>query len=380
MQKLYIIILFFLSIQLSASTVATVSALKGSAEIQRITEIFPVKLGSKLENKDKISTSGNSKMQIIFLDETILSIGKNSNFSIEEYLFEDTKEPVAKFGMIEGAMRVITGSIGKIAPHKFSVQTRTATIGIRGTNFTVIVSRDGSLKVYCTYGAISVTYNSKVHIIQQSYFIHISPSGEIKLDSFNSSTLKKMKKEHFGVDKLKEKDATKSDNDSRVYEESNERLDVKFTDDEVTLQDLIDIIPEYIAKESYSETDGSVIAEYSMEYAEYRGIYDTSFSNGTLNNSGDAVMTVDFGNDTSLLRLGSFSDPSPQASFTFDDVNKNHIEGTQVGANGTASGDFYTTTGNAITGSFDFAETSQTGLNDVTAQGTYDVSTSLELH
>lgn len=386
MKKLYIIILLLLVSNLSANVVATVSALKGSADIKRIAEIFPAQLGNKLENKDNIFTKGNSKMQIIFLDETILTIGKNSNFSIEEYLFEENQEPAAKFNMVEGAMRVITGGIGKIAPHKFSVKTRTATIGIRGTNFTIIVRRDGTLLVYCTYGAISVTYNSKQNIVKQSYFIHISPNGDMEDKSFNSNELQIMRDKHFGLSKFPDGDSTKKDinskesTSSKDFEESNERLDVKFKDDEVVLQDLIDTTPDYIVKDTYSETDASVIAGYSMQEAKYRGVFNTSFSNGSLYSSGDAAMTVNFGNDTAWLGLGNFDDPTEQVRYNFTDVNTNNISGTQVGNTGTANGAFYTTTGNGIAGSFEFVETTNAGTNEVTAQGVYDVATAQKLY
>jgi len=37
--------------------------------------------------------------------------------------------------LITGAFRAITGSIGKLQKSKFEVETRVATIGIRGTDF-----------------------------------------------------------------------------------------------------------------------------------------------------------------------------------------------------------------------------------------------------
>lgn len=384
MKNIHIIILLVLlsNIQLFANIVATVTALKGSATIQRETKDLEAKIGSKLENKDSVITTGNSKMQIIFKDETILTIGKNSHFSIEEYLYEQDKEPIAKFSVLKGAMRVITGGIGKIAPHKFSVKTRTATIGIRGTNFTVIVRQDGSFIVYCTYGAISVVYDSNQHIVKQSYFIEVSSSGEVKLDSFNSDKLKAMKEKYFPKEKQTDEDSTKGneDNDNKAYEESNQRLDVKFKDNEVTLQDLIDTTPDYIVKENYSETDTSIIANYSMEEANYRGSYNTEFSNGTLYESGDAAMTINFGDDTAWLGLGSFQDPNEQARYDFPNINSNQVTGIQVENIGSAIGNFYTSTGNAVNGSFKFGETTSDGVNEITAQGTYDLSTSQVLH
>ena len=47
-------------------------------------------------------------------------------------------------------------------------------------------------------------------------------------------------------------------------------------DDNGILEDLIDTTPDYIVAESYSQTDGSVIAGYSMQEAKYRGTYNFS--------------------------------------------------------------------------------------------------------
>lgn len=370
--KQFYIILLILSMELFAQNVATVTALKGSATIQRLDDNIQAKIGTKVENKDHILTKSKAKMQIIFKDDTIITIGRNSSFSIEEYLFDDSQKSVAKFNIVAGAMRVITGQIGKVAPHKFKVKTKSATLGIRGTNFTIIVLKDGSFISYCTYGAISVSFNSKEHIIQQGYYINISPTFEIKIKSFDAIRLKDINKKYFATNNKKDSSNVKKKYQS--YKESNEGLDVKFRVHFDILQNLIDSTSDYITEDSYSITDKSIIAEYSMQEAQYRGIYTTSSSTGTLNSSGDAAMTIDFGADTAWLGLGNFIDPKEQASYNFTNVNTNHITGTQTGSNGSATGDFYTKTGNSINGSFIFMETTSDDAERVTAKGTYDVS------
>jgi hypothetical protein len=145
-------LLFILNISLYASAVGTITALSGSASILREGKSIDATLGAKLQQKDSIKTSDATKVQVIFSDETIISIGKNSNFSINEFLFEEGDAPSAKFGLLSGAMRTITGKIGKVAPDKFSVKTKTATIGIRGTNFSIFAAEDGSARVFCTFG------------------------------------------------------------------------------------------------------------------------------------------------------------------------------------------------------------------------------------
>lgn len=175
--KNILIALMLMSSLVFAKSVGTITALKGSAGITRDGAEIEAKLGTKLDEKDTLKTEENSQVQIIFDDETVVTIGNNSNFSINEYLFEESKTPSAKFGLFKGAMRTITGKIGKMAPENFNVQTKTATIGIRGTNFTVIAEADGSSSIYCTLGAIIVSSVEKVSTVTQGFYISISPDG-----------------------------------------------------------------------------------------------------------------------------------------------------------------------------------------------------------
>lgn len=191
------LICLVLILPLFAKDVATITAMKGSVTIENSAGSRNASLGSKLEEKDSVITAKKSKAQIIFEDETIVTVGKNSHFSIQEYLYEAGQKPKAEFGLLKGAMSTITGKIGKIAPEKFLVKTKTATIGIRGTNFTIIVLEDGSQKVYCTYGAISVTINGQVYIVKQGYNVTISPTGEVTLQAFTPNELAGMKSSYF---------------------------------------------------------------------------------------------------------------------------------------------------------------------------------------
>jgi hypothetical protein len=187
-----------LSLPLFASSVATLTGMKGNVSIKNSVGTSHATLGAKLEEKDNVITADKSKAQLIFADETIVTIGKNSDFSIKTYLYETSKEPRVEFGLLKGAMSTITGKIGKIAPEKFVVRTKTATIGIRGTNFTILALEDGSQQVYCTYGAISVMISSELNIVQQGYYANISPSGVVNVRAFSSSDLSEMKTDNFG--------------------------------------------------------------------------------------------------------------------------------------------------------------------------------------
>jgi len=216
------LIVLLLGIGSFAKDVAIVTGLNGKAFIQRDGKKIEVSLGIKLQEKDKIITNQKAKVQIIFNDETVVTLGKNSDFSINEYLFEADKKPLVRFGMLRGAMRTITGQIGKVAPNKFSVTTKTATIGIRGTNFTVLVDKDGSHNVFCTFGAISVTINGVEYRVEQGFYLHLSVDGKVSVKEFSPEELKKMRENSFGK-------SDKESNDDSVAAE--EQIDDTTDDD-----------------------------------------------------------------------------------------------------------------------------------------------------
>ncbi|MCD6433692.1 MAG: FecR domain-containing protein [Sulfurimonas sp.] len=227
--KLILIVLFF-GAALFSRDVATITGLKGKVFVERDGQNIEVNLGDRLQEKDTVTTASKAKVQIIFKDDTIITIGKNSNFSINEYLFEENQESVAKFAILKGAMRTITGRIGKIAPDKFSVVAKTATIGIRGTNFTILLGEDDTIQVYCAYGAISVVVDGVEHIVKQGYYITVFSDGKIEIKSFTSLDLKDMKKKNFGKSELKKDSGVTSIDTAQLDNMTEDGIDIIIND------------------------------------------------------------------------------------------------------------------------------------------------------
>lgn len=89
--------------------------------------------GEKIQKNDIIKTSKKSKLRIRFIDKTLISMGMNSEMVIDDYVYSGKKSKVNLD--FEGALKAVTGKIGKLNPKKFNIKTKTATIGIRGTVF-----------------------------------------------------------------------------------------------------------------------------------------------------------------------------------------------------------------------------------------------------
>lgn len=88
--------------------------------------------------KDVIITNNKSQVQLRFTDNGFVSIRPNSTFKVEGYSFNSDNPNKEEFELIKGGFRAITGQIGKANKKAFKLRTPVATLGIRGTDFTVM--------------------------------------------------------------------------------------------------------------------------------------------------------------------------------------------------------------------------------------------------
>ena len=383
-----ITLLVIMLLPLFANSVGAITALKGDVQIQRSALFSKATLGLALNESDSVITGERSKAQLIFNDETIVTIGKNSHFSIAKYVYDDTNEPVVEFGLIKGAMKTITGRIGKIAPQKFRVKTKTATIGIRGTNFVVIVAEDGTQRAYCTYGAISVSVNGKEYLVRQGFNLVLSSEGKVEIKEFDAKELQKMQNAKFGKRvalsdrKLDEDfrgqkmlDNTKDNISDLVVREVNDDGEnvIQIADLELKISEIPVINPD--PNPEPEPTLSELLAGYTMSSAIYSG--SSLYSDGS---PGSADLTINFGTGSASLSIANPDFPetvfkrNPIVSGIGFNVDQTTIHNGTTN-NGTANGTFQEPKGNQVLGSFTIDE----GYGS-TSSGTYDVSTSQTLY
>lgn len=98
--------------------------------------------GDALGAVDRIVTGPDSSAAVVLRDDTTMVVGPSSRLDLKEFHFDGTThEGGLLVSLLRGSMRMITGLIGKTNPDAVRVETQTATIGIRGTDF--IVQADG---------------------------------------------------------------------------------------------------------------------------------------------------------------------------------------------------------------------------------------------
>ncbi len=100
--------------------------------------------GTKLNVGDVINTQSKSTAVLEFVDTTQVALRPNTRFVVENYEYQP-EQPIAdkaEFKLVKGGLRTLTGLIGKRgSADAFSMKSETATIGIRGTDFTARICK-----------------------------------------------------------------------------------------------------------------------------------------------------------------------------------------------------------------------------------------------
>jgi len=85
-----------------------------------------------------VLTGTDSAASVVLRDGTMMVVGPSSRLDIKEFHFDATTQDGGLLvSLLRGSMRMITGLIGKKQPDAVRIETQTATIGIRGTDFIV---------------------------------------------------------------------------------------------------------------------------------------------------------------------------------------------------------------------------------------------------
>jgi hypothetical protein len=130
--------------------------------------------GLPLQQGDRLTTSDGASAIIKLEDGTRMTVRPNSELVLQQYQFrENAPDNGMLMQLVRGGFRAVTGLISKNSPNAARIQTNTATIGIRGTDFDARVCvRD------CGVESARVAAAARPNAIQASAKI-ISSQGEV---------------------------------------------------------------------------------------------------------------------------------------------------------------------------------------------------------
>ncbi len=109
--------------------IGAVVALRGSAVIDRDAKKIEARVKEGIQLKDIVQTGQRSRTKMLFIDDSVLTMGENSRMVIKEFVYSKDKRTRSIFNLMDGKMRSVVGRA------EFEVQTPTAVAAARGTVF-----------------------------------------------------------------------------------------------------------------------------------------------------------------------------------------------------------------------------------------------------
>ena len=180
--------LLFLTLESAADSIGGIVEQSGTTgSIVRLDgEELTAELTTKVESFDEVETQ-NGRLKIEFLDKTQVSLTEHTYMEIDEYVYDpDPSKSKMALNFVQGTARFATGGLGLVPKENITIQTPTASIGIRGTDFTTTVDELGRSLVIllpdedCTNtvaleegcapsGSITVTNEGGTVILDEAY-------------------------------------------------------------------------------------------------------------------------------------------------------------------------------------------------------------------
>lgn len=150
---LFLLSLFAVASAWAANAVGTVVNLSGPLLARKADGTVKVLAQkSEVHQGDTLVTEKGVYARIRFIDKSEVTLRPNSQFKIENFSFDEAKPEAddAKFNLVKGGLRAVTGALGKRSRERVGFNTPTATIGIRGTTFIAeyVAPDPGALAAY----------------------------------------------------------------------------------------------------------------------------------------------------------------------------------------------------------------------------------------
>jgi len=185
---------------LAFAAIGEVTEHSGSGAVERDEgfEVYEVTDGLGVESMDTVVTE-KGKVRIDFIDDTRVDITEHSRLIIDDFVYDPASQEGSlslKAGL--GTIRYASGKIAKNSRQRVRIETPSAVVGVRGTDFAMIVDEIGGSMVTllpscdtngdCIVGEISVTSDVGTVIMNQAFQTTIvraagsSPTKPVILD------------------------------------------------------------------------------------------------------------------------------------------------------------------------------------------------------
>ncbi len=196
--RLTSIFLLLPTIALANVDAGAIGKIRGSGVLERNNEVIDGDTGVGVMSMDTAVTA-RGQMQIDFIDDTRVDITEHSRLLIDEFVYDpDNGKAALGLRATIGTVRYASGQIAKNFKQNVKIRTPSATIGVRGTDFVMVVDEVGGSMItllpscdeegLCYTGEIKVETDAGFVIMNQAFQTTITsissqaPSKPLVLD------------------------------------------------------------------------------------------------------------------------------------------------------------------------------------------------------
>lgn len=162
--------------------IGKVTRLQGTATQRQGDDPRSLQAGSVIRAGAVVETGAESRLQIIFIDGSQMTLGEEARLVMDELVYSveasNTGAISQSFEIFAGTFRFVTGAVGREKQDAVQISTPVATIGIRGTDFFCGPLAAGMPPGQIHYGFMSISGAIDVTTLQ----------GTVTLDEENEGT------------------------------------------------------------------------------------------------------------------------------------------------------------------------------------------------
>src|SRR6056300_264771 len=178
MKKLLLILL--LAPTMAFGSAGNIGEIKGSGVIERNNDVIEGNTGVGVEMNDTAVTA-NGTMRIDFVDETRVDITEHSRLLIDEFVYD----PANDVGSLSikatlGGVRYASGQIAKRYRQNVKIKTPSATIGVRGTDFVMVVDEMGGsmITLLPSCDTAGMCYVGEIEVMTDAGFVVLNQASQ----------------------------------------------------------------------------------------------------------------------------------------------------------------------------------------------------------
>lgn len=152
--------------------IGTIASIEGAAEIGRDGNWTAAAIGTAVHANDLLRTGTPGHMRVVFDDDSVLTLGDASELKVSDHVFAPEEGKARSLvDLLSGTVNAVVSEYYQSPNSEYEVKTKTATAGVRGTEFVVSYEPGEELtEVFVVDGRVEVT--SLIDDVQNTVFLN----------------------------------------------------------------------------------------------------------------------------------------------------------------------------------------------------------------